>query len=126
MSSEALQSGELTIEPTRDPDGTFVLVWRGRSTDRQPARVILPYVTLWLEKALHQKAPLRLEFSALEHMNSSTITAIVQIIREAASRQTPLTLSDDATKRWQMLGFEALRVFATPGGHLSLVAVGKP
>jgi hypothetical protein len=121
MSGEALQSGELTIEPGRDTDGTLVLVWRGRSTDPQPARVIVPYVTLWLEKALHQKAALRLELAPLEDMSSSTITAIVEIIREASSRQTPVTLSYDASKGWQKLGFEALRVFATPGGVLSLV-----
>lgn len=91
--------------------------------DPQPARVIVPYVTLWLEKALHQQAALRLELAALEDMSSATITAIVQIIREASSRQTPLTLSYDATKGWQKLGFEALRVLATPGGVLSLVEV---
>lgn len=120
-SIERLVSGDLTIDPApAPPDGSVVLVWRGRSTDRQPARIILPYVTPCFERALHRKVPLRMHFELLDHMNSSTITAIIQIIQEARTRGTKLVLSYDPSKRWQKLGFEALRVFVKDDGLLSL------
>jgi hypothetical protein len=124
---EELRSGELVIEPGPvAADGSLVLVWKGRSTDRQPWRAILPYATVWLEKALHQGVPLVMRFDALEHMNSSTITAIVQILREAKTRRTRVSIHYDPTKRWQKLGFEALRVFETSERLLELVPTNAP
>lgn len=121
MSLERLVSGDLTIEPQPSPaDGTIVLDWRGRSTDRQPARAIIPYVTPCLERALHLNVPVRMQFADLDHMNSSTITAIIQIIQEARARGTRLILVYSADKRWQKLGFEALRVFVKDDGLLEL------
>ena len=120
-SLERLVSGDLTIDPSPStPDGAVVLVWRGRSTDRQPARAIVPYVTPCLERALHQGVSLRMHFELLEHMNSSTITAIILLIQEARTRGTRLILAYDASKRWQKLGFEALRVFVKEDGLLEL------
>jgi hypothetical protein len=124
MTIERLVSGDLTIDPLPAlPDGSIVLDWLGRSTDRQPARAILPYVTPCLERALHLKVPLRMQFEKLEHMNSSTITAVIQIIQEARSRGTRLVLVYDPNKRWQKLGFEALRVFVKEDGLLELEGV---
>ena len=121
MSIERLVSGDLTIDPLPSPaDGTIVLDWRGRSTDRQPARAIVPYVTPCLERALHLQVPLEMHFEHLEHMNSSTITAVIQIIQEARGRGTRLVLVYSADKRWQKLGFEALRVFVKDDGLLHL------
>ena len=114
-------SGDLVIDPRPSaPDGAIVLEWRGRSTDRQPARAIIPYVTPCLERALHLKVPLEMHFEHLEHMNSSTITAVIQIIQEARSRGTRLVLFYSGDKRWQKLGFEALRVFVKDDGLLEL------
>lgn len=124
MSLERLVSGDLTIAPKpSSDDGTIVLDWRGRSVDRQPARAIIPYVTPCLERALHLKVPVRMHFEELEHMNSSTITAIIQIIQEARARGTRLILVYSAAKRWQKLGFEALRVFVKDDGLLELSAL---
>jgi hypothetical protein len=124
VSLERLVSNDLIIDPLPSPeDGTIVLQWRGRSTDRQPARAIIPYVTPCLERALHLKVPVRMEFGELEHMNSSTITAIIQIIQEARARGTRLVLVYSADKRWQKLGFEALRVFVKDDGLLELATV---
>jgi hypothetical protein len=121
VSLERLVSNDLIIDPLPSPeDGTIVLQWRGRSTDRQPARAIIPYVTPCLERALHLKVPVRMQFGELEHMNSSTITAIIQIIQEARARGTRLILVYSADKRWQKLGFEALRVFVKDDGLLEL------
>ena len=122
---ETLVSGELTIEVSPARQESIVLVWRGKSTERQPARMILPYVTPRLERALHLRIPLRMQFAELEHMNSSTITAIIMIIQEARSRGMQLVIAYDPHKRWQKLAFEALRVFVKEDGLLQLDA-GTP
>jgi hypothetical protein len=118
---EQLVSGDLSIIPRpSSDDGSIVLDWRGRSTDRQPARVIVPYITPCLERALHLKVALEMHFEHLDHMNSSTITAVIQIIQEARTRGTRLVLVYSADKRWQKLGFEALRIFVKDDGLLVL------
>ena len=122
-----LVSGELTIglEPSH-ADGSVVLAWRGRSVHRQPARTILPCVMPWLDRAQKLAVPLEMRFEVLEHMNSSTVTTIVQIIQEARTRGTQLVLVYDASKPWQRLGFEALRVFVKDDGLLELTNVRRP
>jgi hypothetical protein len=118
---DSLRSGSLAVEPVLPtPDGSLVLVWKGRSTGRDPSRAILPFATVWLEKALHRQTPLRLHFERLEYMNSSTVVAIIEIIREARLRGVRLVIRYDDSKSWQKLGFDALRVFATSDGLFEL------
>lgn len=114
-----LVSGDLTIERRESPVGAPIdLFWRGRSNDRHPARVVVPYVTEVLAAA--DRAAVHLHFETIEHMNSSTITAIIQIIQEARSRETPLVIVFDPSKNWQKLSFEALSVFVKEDGLLTL------
>lgn len=122
MPLTSLIFGELTIEPRQsNPRGPVDLFWRGKSNDRHPARTVVPYVTEVLAFATSEQAVLSLHFETIEHMNSSTITAIIQIIQEARTRGTQLVIVFDASKTWQRLSFEALRVFAKDDGMLRLV-----
>ena len=118
--------GELTIEPRQPtPGGSVDLFWRGKSNDRHPARTVVPYVTEVLAHAHAQQAGVSLHFETIEHMNSSTITAIIQIIQEARARGTQLVIIFDASKTWQKLSFEALGIFAKDDGMLRLVGESK-
>ena len=54
--------------------------------------------------------------------SSSTITAIIQIIQQARTRNVPLVLQYDPSKRWQTLGFEPLKVLATKDDLVEFVA----
>ena len=122
----SLASGELKIETLRDPTGTPIdLFFRGRSIERHPARTIVPYVSEILATAHRESAVVRLHFETIDHMNSSTITAIIQIIQEARSRSTPLVVVFDALKNWQKLSFEALAVFVKDDDVISLVGARK-
>ena len=117
--------GELTIEPRQaSPGGPVDLFWRGKSNDRHPARTVVPYVAEVLAFARSHDAVVSLHFETIEHMNSSTITAIIQIIQEARTRATKLVIVFDPSKTWQKLSFEALGVFAKDDGMLRLV--GEP
>jgi hypothetical protein len=117
----SLQAGELTIDPQQsDPSQPIDLFWRGRSTDRHPARVVVPYVSTILGAAKGQDVAVRLHFETIEHMNSSTITALIQIIQEARARATRLTIVYDRSKTWQKLSFDALGVFVKDDGIIVL------
>jgi hypothetical protein len=114
--------GELTIEPHRAAGGGSVdLFWRGKSNDRHPARSVVPYVADVLAGAQAENALVRLHFETIEHMNSSTITAIIQIIQDARTRRTQLVIVFDPSKNWQKLSFEALGVFVKSDGLLQII-----
>lgn len=63
---------------------------------------------------------MQLHFETIEHMNSSTITAIIQIVQEARARSTRLVFIYDRSKVWQKLSFEALSVFVKDDGLFAL------
>lgn len=117
--------GDLKIEPVQSAPGEPIhLYWRGRSMDRHPARTVVPYVVDVIGAATLEHAAVRLHFETIEHMNSSTITALIQIIQEARSAGTPLVIHFDPKKTWQRLSFEALGVFVKDDGLLQLVGEG--
>lgn len=117
--------GDLTIEPRQHAEGDPVdLFWRGKSNDRHPARTVVPYVAEVLAAVQAQQSIVRMHFETIEHMNSSTITAIIQIIQDARTRGTKLVIVFDPTRNWQKLSFEALGVFVKDDQMLQLV--GEP
>ncbi len=118
--------GELTIEPVHADGGKAIdLIWRGRSLERHPAATIVPYVTGFLGDAAREDQTVRLHFETIELMNSSTITAVIQIIREARARKTRLEIMFDAEMDWQRLSFDALGVLLQNDDSLRLIGTGK-
>lgn len=107
--------GDLRIEAMPISDGGVApvqLMWKGRSNHRNPAEALAPYFREALEEASTRKVPIELHFEQLEHFNSSTITAIIQLIQDARARSIKLVLVYDQALKWQKLSFDALRVFA--------------
>jgi hypothetical protein len=120
-----LVSGELKITVEQGANGEPIdLFWHGRSLDRHPAQTIVPYVASILDHALKDKSRVRLHFETIEFMNSSTITAVIQIIREARNRQVALEIVFDRATEWQRLSFDALGVLMR--GDDLLRIVGEP
>lgn len=115
-----LAEGDLAIRQRSVTGAAPVLelTWLGRSVDQQPREKLGPYFQQALAEAQEDRARLELHFERLEHVNSSTITAIIQFIQEAKSRKVPITVVFDPARRWQRLSFEALRVLS--GGGLEL------
>jgi hypothetical protein len=108
---EPFASGELTIQPSRDPGGVR-LDWRGKSSARDPRSILAPYFeTAFDAAAADAGARLEMHFEDLEHFNSSTISALIAAIQVARARGVRLALVYRAALKWQRLSFEALRVF---------------
>jgi hypothetical protein len=116
--------GELTIEPIPSTEGGAIDVfWRGRSLARHPAPTIVPYVSTILADAARTNRAVRLHFETIELMNSSTITAVIQIIREARQKKARLDIMFDPDMDWQKLSFDALGVLLQGDDSLRLVEV---
>lgn len=107
-----LKASDLTIEVREEASPpTLVLSWRGRSADRYPGRVLGPFFAEALDLAATTGAVVEMRFHALEHFNSSTITAVIELIQDARARGVRLVIAYDGAVKWQRLSFDALRVF---------------
>jgi hypothetical protein len=95
----------------------------GKSADRQPGRVLAPYFSMVLDKAAERRVPVEQHFEKLEYFNSSTLTAIIQLIQEARAREVKLVIRFDQGQKWQKLNFDALRVFMKGDDLLQLQPV---
>ena len=118
-----LVSGDLCISIDRDrAGGTIRLLWKGKSNDRQPAKVLGPYLQGILEVAAMLPASVELHFEQIEHFNSATISSIIQLIQDGRARGVKLIIVFDPQLKWQKLSFDALRVFAKTDGLLEIRA----
>jgi hypothetical protein len=113
---QSLVVGDLRIDAIADEETPALrLSWNGKSNSRHPGDVLAPYFRDALAAAGTRKVPIELRFEKLEHFNSSTITAIIQLIQDARTRSIKLILVYDQALKWQKLSFDALRVFARDG-----------
>jgi hypothetical protein len=112
---ENLTIGDLVIEAAHE-DGLLRLRWLGKSNARAADRLIGPYLEQALARAAELGVPLELRFERLLHFNSSTIASVIKVIEAARARQVRLVIVSDASREWQRLAFDALRVFVQPDG----------
>ena len=109
---EDLKTADLVIEVREEAaPPTLVLAWRGRSADRYPNQLLGPFFAEALDRAAALEAAVEMRFHALEHFNSSTITAVIELIQDARARGVRLVIAYDGAIKWQRLSFDALRVF---------------
>jgi hypothetical protein len=114
------QQGELVLEARAAP-GELQVTWRGRSDERDPARFLAPVLAELVEASRRASARLRLDFTALEYMNSSTFTPIVKALGDARRSRVPIALEYAQGKSWQALSFSALRTFETADGSVAVL-----
>ena len=107
----AFLGGEAQHRSRAAEDGAIRCVWKGKSSDRQPAKVLSPYFEELLGAASSTSAQLEMHFEVLEHFNSSTITTLIRLIQKARSKKVKLVMVYDQNLKWQRLSFDALRVF---------------
>lgn len=124
---DSLEAGDLRIDVV-EPEGkaTIRLDWFGRSNERQPEKLLMPFFLSALSRAVAQAKMLELHFESLEHFNSSTIMSVIQLIQETRNRNAKIVLCFDASRRWQQLSFDALRIFEKPDGLFELRSASVP
>jgi hypothetical protein len=98
-----LQEAEKTIE----------VKWNGKSVERDPSIFIMPILLKVLEMSSESGKTIRIDFTELEYMNSSTITPIIKILERAKRGNTSLKVVYKKSLKWQDLSFSALELFQT-------------
>ena len=116
---ENLAAGDLEVRVTEKPEG-LVLEWRGKSNDRQPARILDPYFGQLVEEAARRSLCVEMRFEGLEHFNSATITSIIGLVQQARAKSVKLVLVYARGLKWQKLSFDALRVLGKSDGLLEI------
>lgn len=119
---ERFSAGGLTIDSVQAAGSALTLTWRGKSTDRAASRLICPFLASAVDRAGADGVPLEMHFEQLDYLNSSTVTAIIQIIQIAHVKSVRLAIVFDPRLRWQRLTFDALKVFARGDGWFAMRA----
>jgi hypothetical protein len=99
----------LRIAADRAESGAVRLRWTGKSDSRDPGKALGPYFATALQAAKASGAHVEMHFEQLDYFNSSTISALIQLINQAQAQSVSLVLHYDPKLRWQSLSFEALR-----------------
>jgi hypothetical protein len=118
--------GDLTIDVDEDVPGLIRLDWRGKSNHRQPDLVLTPFFAEITSRAVSGQKALEMHFEQLEFFNSSTITLIIQYVKELRDRKVKLTVSFDSRHRWQKIFFDALFIFDKGDGLFTIRSVPVP
>jgi hypothetical protein len=112
--------GDLTIDVDDGTAGVLRLDWRGKSNHRQPDTVLAPFFADMTSRAVSGQRALEMHFEQLEFFNSSTITAIIQYVKELRDRKVKLTVTFDGRHRWQKIFFDALCIFDKGDGLFTI------
>ena len=112
--------GDLIIEVDDESPAVIRLDWRGKSNHRQPDVVLAPFFADMTSRAVSGQKSLEMHFEELEFFNSSTITVIIQYVKELRDRKVKLMVSFDSKHRWQKIFFDALFIFDKGDGLFSI------
>lgn len=112
--------GDLQIDLDDEAPSAIRLDWRGKSNHRQPDTVLNPFFAEIIRMSLASEKGLEMHFEHLEFFNSSTITAIIQLVKELRDRRLKLTVSFDSRHRWQKIFFDALCIFDKGDGFFTI------
>lgn len=110
---------ELVLELLHAPQ-ELRLLWRGKSTEREPGPFLVPVLAEAFESARSAGVPLVLDFTGLDYMNSSTFTPVVKALDDSRRLSVPVVLEYSLSRRWQALSFSALRTFETLDGRIKV------
>jgi hypothetical protein len=122
MNGKVYSNRELSLDVRHD-DKAVTVVWAGRSTARDPMTFIGPILAEARKASADAGSPLVLDFRALEYMNSSTITPIIRLLREAGKGTGRVVVLYKQAAKWQDLSFSALTIFATEDKRIEIRGV---
>lgn len=122
---DRLVVGDLTIVVDDSEPGVIRLRWEGMSNSKDPGQALRPFFAIVAARAAESALAIEHRFEALRYMNSSTITALLQLIHEGKERGFRQRVFYDGTLRWQSLNFEALRALTGGGTRFELIALRK-
>ncbi len=115
-----MKFGDLRVDIDRQPGGILRFDWRGKSNEREPETVLKPFLNGLVRQAQQERVTLEMHFEELEFFNSSTITVLIQFVKEVKAQQVRLRLSYNPEHKWQRIFFDALWMFEKPDGLIKI------
>lgn len=117
MQVTPLKTHELAIQVDESLAGRVRLDWTGKSTSRNPAEVLAPFLDGVLDHASTSGRAVEMHFESMEHFNSSTVAELIRVFNKGRTSHVRLTVFYDRNRKWQELSFHALeramRIFQT-------------
>ena len=98
---------------------TNKITWNGISDNRDPFKLLNTYFND-IMKDLSGKE-LEIDFLNLKYMNSSTVTPIIQLIKDLNNQGISTTVFYDKNSNWQLASFKALETISTTLTHIKIV-----
>lgn len=112
--------GELNISVKGNGRQVY-MSWNGRSAERDPAALLNPYLESLLD-GIHDR-DLLIAFQELQYMNSSTVSPIIQFLKNLNQRQVETRITYDGRSKWQSASFKALNGLAMMMKHITVEEV---
>ncbi|HET6614188.1 MAG TPA: hypothetical protein VFG83_19450 [Kofleriaceae bacterium] len=103
---ERVEIGDLALEIAKRGDD-IVVHWHGKSNQRNPRQHLHGFFHSLVGATLPQRV-VEFHFEDIDHFNSATILAIVELARDLDRCGGIFRCVYDAGQRWQKLTFEAL------------------
>lgn len=111
---ERYAEGDLKIDVEEQGD-RLKLHWRGKSNARDPGATLHPFFERVADAATSRKVGVELRLNELEYFNSSTLAAIIRVIRRLREQNTRVTISYQESSGWQRRSCDALRMLEGDG-----------
>jgi hypothetical protein len=108
-----LQHEELTIRVEKKGD-RICLRWAGKSTGRNPANVLFPFFESIVKEVDGQDIQVDNDLTKLQHLNSSTLAAMIGVMRIFRASGVTMRVLYDPMVGWQERSIDALRVLESP------------
>jgi hypothetical protein len=118
--------GDLRFEIDRSARERLEVRLQGRSAARDAVSVLAPTFDRLLAEARAEARVLAVHFESLAYFNSSTMAALVRLIRDAHAAAVGLSVFYDPRQAWQAVSFDALRhALAAQGPAGTAVIIGE-
>lgn len=96
-----------------------VLHWKGKSEDRDPAALLVPYINGIIDSLKGKEV--EVNFLTLEYMNSSTVPPIIHLVKSLNEQNIKSTIIYDANSKWQSASFKALETITKTLNTISVI-----
>jgi hypothetical protein len=116
---DVLVLGDLRVEARVEGDASRI-DWTGRSNHQDPGAQLTPYLTEVSRRAADAGRVVHMHFERLEFFNSSTISVIIQHVKELRAARTRLEVFYNPHHHWQKVFFDALSMFQKGDGLLKM------
>ena len=115
---QPLDTDRLHIKIAEEELGKVRLLWSGTSDDRDPARLLNPYLDSVVEELGSLKV--EIDFCAMDYMNSATVPPLLRLVRALNRKGIDTTVVYDSAQTFQRTAFSAFKALASVMPHLTV------